>query len=301
MKKTFFLMTLLLSLISFAQGTRIMYEYKFVSDLEKKDSANTELMYLDIRKDGSKFYSRQKFVSDSTRDAYLQKQISMGSTNFSFNGSNAGKVGYSVTKTYPDFTTVLHTSVGDNRYSVKNENPMNWKILPEKKTISKFEVQKATVEFGGRSWVAWFTQEIPFQDGPYKFQGLPGLILEMEDSTGTQIFKFAGSKKFDEVEKIEKKDEIGSTKGGMVIKTFGMASGKEIEVSEEQFRKQWKEFKNDPVKNMRQMLSQGNMKLTMNVDGKQLNDPSEMLRAMEKSQREDIKKNSNKIEPALYP
>ena len=301
MKKTILLMMTFLSLLSLAQGTRIMYEYRFVSDLEKKDSANTELMYLDIRKDGSKFYSRQKFVGDSTRDAYLQKQISMGSTNFSFNGNNAGKVGYSVAKTYPDFTTVLHTSIGDNRYSVKNENPLSWKILPDKKTISKFEVQKATIDFGGRTWTAWFTQEIPFQDGPYKFHGLPGLILEMEDSTGTQSFKFAGSKKFDEVEKEDKKDEIGSTKSGMVIKTFGIASGKEIEISEEQFRKQWKEFKNDPVKNMRQMLSQGNMKLTMNVDGKQLNDPSEMLRAMEKSQKEEIKKNSNKIEPALYP
>ncbi len=300
MKKMFFLMTFLLSLMSFAQGTRILYEYRFVLDLEKKDSADTELMYLDIRKDESKFYSRQKFVSDSSRDAYLQKQISMGSTNFNFNGNNAGKVGYSVTKTYPNFATVLHTSIGDNRYSVKNENPLNWKILLDKKTISKFEVQKATVDFGGRSWTAWFTQEIPFQDGPYKFHGLPGLILEMEDSTGTQVFKFAGSKKFDEIEVPDKKDEIGNTKG-MVIKTFGMASGKEIDVSEEQFRKQWKEFKNDPVKNMRQMLSQGNMKLTMNVDGKQLNDPSEMLRAMEKSQKENIKKTSNKIEPALYP
>ena len=52
---------------------------------------------------------------------------------------------------------------------------------------------------------------------------------------------------------------------------------------------------------MRQILSQGNMKITMNVDGKQLNDPSEMLHAMEKSQKENIRKDSNKIEPALYP
>ena len=41
------------SLLSFAQGTRIMYEYKFASNLEKKDSLETELMYLDIKKEGS--------------------------------------------------------------------------------------------------------------------------------------------------------------------------------------------------------------------------------------------------------
>ena len=53
------------SLLSLAQGTRIMYEYKFASHREKKDSLETELMYLDIKKEGSNFYSRQKFVSNN--------------------------------------------------------------------------------------------------------------------------------------------------------------------------------------------------------------------------------------------
>ncbi|WP_313099764.1 GLPGLI family protein [Epilithonimonas sp.] len=300
MKKIYSLLMITVSLLSLAQGTRIMYEYKFASNLEKKDSLETELMYLDIKKEGSNFYSRQKFVSDSTRDAYFKKQIATGSTNFNYRGGNGGKIGYSISKSYPDFNIVLHTGIGNSRFSVKNENPMSWKILPDKKTIDKFEVQKATLDFGGRTWTAWFSQDFPFQDGPYKFSGLPGLILEMEDSTGTHSFKFAGSKKFDEVVKIEK-EEIGSTRGGIVVKTFGVPGGKEIEVSEEQFKKQWKEYKNDPVKDTRQMLSQGNMKLTLNIDGKMMSEPSEVLRAMEKNQREEIKNNNNKIEPALYP
>lgn len=300
MKKTLFILSLLISALSLAQGTRIIYEYKFASSLEKKDSLETEMMYLDIKKNGSEFYSRQKFVSDSTRDAYFKKQIQMGSTNFNYRSGNTGKVGFSVSKTYPDFEVVLHTGIGNSRFLVKNENPVVWKILPDKKKVGQFEVQKATADFGGRSWTAWFSQDFPFQDGPYKFYGLPGLILELEDASGTQSFKFLGSKKFDEVVKIEKED-IGSTRGGMVVKTFGVPGGKEIEVSEEQFRKQWKEYKNDPVKDTRQMLSQGNMKLTLNIDGKMMSEPSEVLRAMEKNQREEIKNNNNKIEPALYP
>lgn len=290
-----------LSLISFAQGTRIMYEYKFAPNIEKKDSLETELMYLDIRKDESKFYSRQRFVSDSMRDVYFQKQMAMGSTNFKYDGGNQGKVIYTVNKKYPDFTTVLHTSIGDSKFSVKNEKVLDWKILPETKKIDKFEAQKATVDFGGRNWTAWFSQDFPFQDGPYKFHGLPGLILEMEDSTGTHAYKFVGSKKFDDIEKVEKKEELGATKSGMVVKSFGFANGKEIEVSEDQFKKQWKDYKNDPVKNLRQMLSQGNMKLTMNVDGKQITNNAEMLKTMEKHQKESIKADNNKIEPALYP
>ena len=55
------------SFLSFAQGTRIMYEYKFASNLAKKDSLETELMYLDIKKEGSNFYCRQKFVSNNNK------------------------------------------------------------------------------------------------------------------------------------------------------------------------------------------------------------------------------------------
>src|SRR5690606_38747581 len=48
------------------------------------------------------------------------------------------------------------------------------------------------VDFGGRCWVAWFVPDIPIADGPYKFCGLPGLILNMEDTTGSWRFAFVG-------------------------------------------------------------------------------------------------------------
>ena len=54
----------------------------------------------------------------------------------------------------------------------------------------------------------------------HTFHGLPGLILEMEDSTGTHAYKFVGSKKFDDIEKVEKKEELAGTKPGTVIRTF---------------------------------------------------------------------------------
>lgn len=289
-----------LNLFIFAQGTRIMYEYKFVSNIEKKDSIDIELMYLDIKKDGSKFYSRKKLVSDSIRDAYVQKQLSMGSTNINYTDNNPSKVPFSVVKKYPDFKINLHTSMGQNRFDVSDLKKMEWKILPDKKMTDKFEVQKATLDFGGRTWIAWFSQDFPFQDGPYKFHGLPGLILEMEDSTGTHVFKFAGSKNFDEVEKVEKADN-DTTAGGRTIRIGSLAGGKELEVTEDQFIKQWKDYKNDPVKDMRQMVSRPGVKMRVNINGKEMTDPAEMLRNMEKFQKDQIKQDNNKIEPALYP
>jgi GLPGLI family protein len=50
-------------------------------------------------------------------------------------------------------------------------------------------VQKATLRYGGRDWIAWFCPEIPLSDGPYKFCGLPGLILKVYDNRMHYIFE----------------------------------------------------------------------------------------------------------------
>ncbi len=47
---------------------------------------------------------------------------------------------------------------------------------------------KATTEYGGRIWEAWFAPDIPLNEGPYKFAGLPGLIVHVNDSQNHHRF-----------------------------------------------------------------------------------------------------------------
>lgn len=66
---------------------------------------------------------------------------------------------------------------------VKEEKHLwNWKMYKETKQIKGYKCQKATIQFRGRSYIAWFTNEIPTSFGPWKFQGLSGLILEIYDT-----------------------------------------------------------------------------------------------------------------------
>ncbi len=58
----------------------------------------------------------------------------------------------------------------------------NWKLHNKTKLIGNFNCQKATITFRGRNYTAWFTNEIPVPFGPWKFQGLSGLILEVYDN-----------------------------------------------------------------------------------------------------------------------
>ncbi|WP_081414005.1 GLPGLI family protein [Chryseobacterium daeguense] len=48
-------------------------------------------------------------------------------------------------------------------------------------TIGGYKCNKASVSIGGKKFIAWFTHDIPISDGPYKFRGLPGLILKLNE------------------------------------------------------------------------------------------------------------------------
>jgi len=66
-------------------------------------------------------------------------------------------------------------------YEDQGAQHLSWDLKDDYKTISGYNSQKATVDFRGRTYEAWFTTEIPFPYGPWKLGGLPGLILEVYD------------------------------------------------------------------------------------------------------------------------
>lgn len=76
---------------------------------------------------------------------------------------------------------------------------LKWDFRPgESHPVLGYECSKATTEFAGRRYTAWFTPEIPLPFGPYKFGGLPGLILKIEDSEQQFVWEAAGFERSDE-------------------------------------------------------------------------------------------------------
>lgn len=67
--------------------------------------------------------------------------------------------------------------------------------MNEFKKIDKYNCQKATTKKYGRTWYAYFTEDIPFQFGPYKFNNLPGLILEAYDEKQDYVFSIYSFRK----------------------------------------------------------------------------------------------------------
>jgi GLPGLI family protein len=66
---------------------------------------------------------------------------------------------------------------------------LKWSLIGETSKMLGFTVQKAKVNFRGRTYTAWFTTEINVSDGPFKFHGLPGLILKIASDDGYYSFE----------------------------------------------------------------------------------------------------------------
>lgn len=86
-------------------------------------------------------------------------------------------------------------SLNKVNYEYEEEISLDWVLVNQSKNILGYDCKKATVSYGGRDWTAWYSLSLPYNAGPYKFTGLPGLILEVVDATGDFQFTAIGLKK----------------------------------------------------------------------------------------------------------
>lgn len=78
------------------------------------------------------------------------------------------------------------------------ESPMpaiDWKISGDTATFGGLHCQQATCHFKGRDYTAWFCPDLPVHTGPWKLNGLPGVIVDAHDAKNEVIFKFDGIEK----------------------------------------------------------------------------------------------------------
>lgn len=282
------------ALMAQAQVHRFIYDYKYIPDINKKDSIASDLMALDITDKGSLYQSLGRIKNDSVMREQFRNAAPGSGRNIDRRDMRRGFVQYKVEKTYPDFKTSLIERIGRDNYKVTENEKQNWTILPETQQIGEYKTQKATTKWGGRDWTAWFSTDIPFQDGPYKFSGLPGLIVRMEDSTGSHIMTLVENKTI-----AEAKAETGAAPAPPMSR-----NSQTLTVTEDQFKKAYANYLADPTRDMRAMLSGGTNGngpriVRMMRDGQEIK-PEEMMKRMEKDVKESAKRNNNRIEPTLY-
>ena len=98
-------------------------------------------------------------------------------------------------KNYPaGRVTTLDELAGDIcrlRCEEPAEKP-RWTLTQDTLTLLGYRCTRATTQFKGRQWSAWYAADIPVSEGPWKLCGLPGLILKAEDDEGHYRFTADG-------------------------------------------------------------------------------------------------------------
>lgn len=174
---------LLILVFLLSSNTVNAQEYFFYYQVKYKkntpDKIFTEDMLLISDGKSSRFSSIKQFKSDSILNSGIKRK-----SNFGYGDINSIFI-----KNYNNSNIVKITNLLTNDFVVSTKESFNWKITNEKKKMDVYSCQKAILEYGGRSWDAWFTTDVAIQDGPFKFYGLPGLITYIKDKENNYIIE----------------------------------------------------------------------------------------------------------------
>ncbi|MFN0257106.1 GLPGLI family protein [Pedobacter ureilyticus] len=187
--------------ISFAQQAELAiakakYTFSHVLDTNKRDKPYTEEMLLIIGKNSSLYTSNVRLEQQINFKKHVAEQIRN-------NGGTLNGAQIISNRKRPTIETDYYIFNQENKfytveklmreYLTEEEIPkIDWKINKDTLTFSGLKCQKATANFKGRNWIAWFAPELPFPNGPWKLNGLPGLIVDAYDEKKEVQFKFAG-------------------------------------------------------------------------------------------------------------
>lgn len=282
MKKIFFLTACIAALSFNAQVNRFVYQVTMKSDAENKNDVKTENAYLDISKEKSQFYSENRIKRDSVMQAMFQ---SGGARNFNREQMEGLRtnIDYSIEKDKSTQKVTYKNRIGRDIYSYEEERPISWKMLSETTKIGDYKVQKAETDFAGRKWTAWFTTDLPYQDGPYKFAGLPGLIVKIEDDKAEYSFDLMRNYK---VADFPETNRFGNT----------------MKVKRSDYNKQLEKFRKDPQAFMSAQNTGGGGGIRIGAPSPPMSrgggnqNSAEMRKRREERMKEEMKRNSNPIE-----
>lgn len=179
MKKTLLFLLFIVSGLLTSQN-RFKYQLKFKIDSTNREFVQEEIFNLDVDTNGSIFYSEVLAKLDSLKSANPSAYE---------NRKFEPKLDYLISYDYNNQEVLFAETIGAAMYKVKEPREIKWTISDEVKKHGKYNVQKATTRFGNRDWIAWFSKDLSVFDGPYKFKGLPGLIVEMYDAKKDYVFE----------------------------------------------------------------------------------------------------------------
>ena len=177
----------------------LMVHYKFthIMDTTKRALTRTDNMVLFVGKSASAYKSYDQLVADQQFKKTYAKAVA-SSPDGHPRGINRSDVGpRSQYFQYPgEKKLITKDYVMVNAYLIEGAMPaIDWTISNDTATFGGLHCQKATCHFKGRDYIVWFCPELPVHTGPWKLNGLPGVIVDARDTKNEVVFAFDGVEK----------------------------------------------------------------------------------------------------------
>lgn len=287
MKKIILAFFIFLAAFAGAQQTANRFFYELTYKPRKDDAKLDRVMsVLDITKEKSLFRDYTMIAQDSLLKAKIETIQKTGVYQDISKEMKMPKFSYKIEKKYPEmqikFIEGMLNGMSPMQLAYTESPKFDWKVFNEKSKVGDYKVQKATTKFGGRNWTAWFDADIPFQDGPYKFSGLPGLIVKIEDDAKNYSWELKGNKK---IENFTEETQMEKMRPG--------GTGKTVEVTREKFEKTFNDYKKDPFASFRSQMTPEVMARKIPGQDKTVGD---MIKEQEKRVKDFYGANDNPIE-----
>lgn len=189
---------------------RCAYRFTQPVYIEKETFQQTDTMILDIGNKISRYYDAHRMMRDSLFSNLMKEKMSintiqsiavmkdgdmsaMGPSGPTIESETKGETSVMLKNRLDKEITIIDKGENrDNYKCIDKVEPQQWSITSDTLTILGYLCQKATTEFRGRNYEAWFTPDIPINEGPWKFYGLPGMILKVNDSEDLFSFEIIG-------------------------------------------------------------------------------------------------------------
>ncbi|MFD2286455.1 GLPGLI family protein [Pedobacter petrophilus] len=223
MKNYFFILAAMICFNANAQSVIIRYEeranienqLKNVTDPETRKRVSAHLSkptnYLLYYDNGVSFYIAEP-ESDKNEELSLKDNDQAKKVEI---GKNSGGL-YKNQKT----NEYLHEAdiLGKKFLVIDQLVKYNWTITTEGKSIGTYKVKKATAKINGENITAWYTTDLPIQDGPKDYYGLPGLIIEVIGEKKTyQAVKVINNKSGLTINKPSKGEKVNKEKYNKIL------------------------------------------------------------------------------------
>lgn len=176
------------------ENMEFVYDYRCCVDTTAtlSDNYSSDNMLLQIGPDGlSKFSSYKNLTVDSILMRSTQEQV----VDAAIEGKLSTGEFMTIYKNYPAGRLTHTEKICQDWFCYDEEMPvLDWNLTDSVTNVLGYECQSARCTFRGREWTVFYTEEIPLMDGPWKLQGLPGLIMKASDDKGHYTFECIGIK-----------------------------------------------------------------------------------------------------------